>query len=98
MDAASVHVPSYMDRKDLLRDCHSLLPLNIIAKHGPPSGGGLFPKGWHCVHCGKLNKEVFLRHRKCMSALCQVVVPSCAICGDIDIVKVDCREEARYNN
>lgn len=55
----------YMRRKDLLRYCHSLLPLYLFAGPGPYFGNSL-PRGWYCVYCGKLNKQIFFRHRKCV--------------------------------
>jgi hypothetical protein len=64
----------YMNRKDLLRNCHSLLPLAIVAGQGPYAGNVL-PRGWYCISCGKLNKQIFFRHRKCVCSY-QVIMLS----------------------
>lgn len=65
---------TYMHRTDLQNHCHNLLPLDMFAVPGPHTSSGPFPRGWYCVNCGKLNKQIFLRHRKCSSSQCQVTV------------------------
>jgi hypothetical protein len=63
---------TYMDRKDLQNYCHNLLPRDVLAELGPHTSG--VPRGWYCVDCGKLNKQIFLRHRSCSSSSCQVIL------------------------
>jgi len=68
------HDATYMHRTDLQNHCHNLLPLDMFAVPGPHTSSGPFPRGWYCVNCGKLNKQIFLRHRKCSSSHCQVAL------------------------
>lgn len=61
----------YMNRKDLQNHCHNLLPLDVLSEPGPHSSD--VPRGWYCVECGKLSKQIFLRHRSCSNESCQVI-------------------------
>jgi hypothetical protein len=65
-------MPKYMDRNDLQNDCHNLLPLDMFAEPGPHTSSSPFSRGWYCINCGKLNKQIYLRHRMCSSTSCQV--------------------------
>ena len=71
-DSRAMQDVKYMDRKDLQNHCHNLLPHDMFAVPGPHTSSGPFPRGWYCVDCGKLNQQMFLRHRKCSSSYCQV--------------------------
>ena len=49
----------------------SVLPLRLFLPFEADSDFG-FPSGWFCGKCGKLNRQVFLRHRRCSH--CEVCV------------------------
>lgn len=70
--SAKAESSSYMSRKDLLRNCHSLLPQQTLVEPGPNICTDVLPKGWLCLFCGKLNHQTLFRHRKCFSSACQV--------------------------
>ena len=74
-----------MARQDLQNHCHNLLPLGVHAELGPHTSSGPFPKGWYCTDCGKLNKQIFLRHRRCSSSSCQVTLICFTSCHYIDM-------------
>jgi hypothetical protein len=50
---------------------HLLLPLDLLAPFtGNSTTTGMFPAGYYCTSCGRINVQRFLRHRFCESAAC----------------------------
>jgi hypothetical protein len=57
--------------------CPSILPLHLLVPHYDSSELGFGPgqaaegqKGWYCTACGKLNRVIMMRHRRCTSSAC----------------------------
>ncbi|KAJ6581179.1 hypothetical protein B0H19DRAFT_496616 [Mycena capillaripes] len=70
--------------------CPSILPLHLLVPHNDSAELGFGPeeiveehKGWYCAECGKLNRVVMMRHRRCSSSFCvsKVSSRSEASCG-----------------
>ncbi|KAJ7230718.1 hypothetical protein GGX14DRAFT_411898 [Mycena pura] len=63
----------------------SILPLHLLLPYNEHSEeGGFYPEqqegernGWYCVDCGKLNRVVMMRHRRCNSSLCASKISPC---------------------
>lgn len=69
---APANVKAYLSRHDLQHNSHDLLPMDVFAELGSVSLGAGFPNGWYCASCGRLNKQVHLRHRLCTGSSCTV--------------------------
>ena len=50
----------------------SVVPEQVLAPFGRQHSDRVFPRGWLCTKCGRLNFQQALRHRKCPSSLCKV--------------------------
>ncbi|KAF6760689.1 hypothetical protein DFP72DRAFT_881256 [Ephemerocybe angulata] len=48
----------------------SLLPQPLLAEFNSFISNDVFPSGWFCAACGKVNFQVAMRHRKCRSMKC----------------------------
>ncbi|KAF5341226.1 hypothetical protein D9611_005925 [Ephemerocybe angulata] len=48
----------------------SLLPQPLLAEFNSFISNDVFPSGWFCAACGKVNFQVAMRHRKCQSMKC----------------------------
>ncbi|KAF6743756.1 hypothetical protein DFP72DRAFT_1177627 [Ephemerocybe angulata] len=48
----------------------SLLPQPLLAEFNSFISNDVFPSGWFCSACGKVNFQVAMRHRKCTSLKC----------------------------
>ncbi|KAJ7777469.1 hypothetical protein B0H16DRAFT_1712470, partial [Mycena metata] len=55
--------------------CPSILPLHLLVPHNDDTELGFGPieerRGWYCEECGKLNRVMQMRHRRCSSLLCR---------------------------
>ena len=56
---------------DLNDRYYSVLPLHLLRPRDHFSDK-VFPRGWYCQECGKVNEQVMLRHQTCSSSYCQV--------------------------
>jgi len=73
-EARIVH-HEYKFRHNHLNEIYeSLLPTTLLAPYGPLVLDNLFPRGWFCLECGKINFQAALRHRKCTNTDCRVSV------------------------
>ncbi|KAF9456067.1 hypothetical protein BDZ94DRAFT_1276582 [Collybia nuda] len=64
--------PNYKYRRTAVQHgFESPLPIHVRAPDRPGLPDELFPLGWHCTSCGKLNFRATLRHRTCSSSFCK---------------------------
>lgn len=67
------HHPNYRHRNTPLNRQHkNVLPTHIKSPSTLIMPDEVFPLGWFCEQCGKVNHRAMLRHRTCASSVCKV--------------------------
>lgn len=68
------HTTAYPQFGDVGQNYNSLIPLHLLHMPGEVDDDANFPSGWFCMNCGRLNPQVYFRHRLCLSKSCKVLL------------------------
>ncbi len=66
------HTTTYPQFGDIGQNYNCLIPLHLLHMPGEVDDDANFPSGWFCSNCGRLNPQVYFRHRLCPSKSCKV--------------------------
>ncbi|KAF9489383.1 hypothetical protein BDN71DRAFT_326930 [Pleurotus eryngii] len=65
------HTTAYPQFGDVGQKYNCLIPPYLLHMPGQVDGDANFPSGWFCMDCGRLNPQVYFRHRVCSSRACK---------------------------
>ncbi|KAJ8691608.1 hypothetical protein PTI98_011165 [Pleurotus ostreatus] len=65
------HTTAYPQFGDVGQKYNCLIPLYLLHMPGQVDDDANFPSGWFCMDCGRLNPQVYFRHRICLSRACK---------------------------